>query len=164
MFTFHCHAMFASFFIVYFVYDSYNNNNRQTWIMQHWTVRHSCTVIWPLVGLVLGKAGSLLVDNGFILRWLSPVFVIVSIDKWRNAGLSPVAASTTAGHSIIFISSLLIFRLKQELRSWRWIFQGYSYHPARVQTSCIALDDGYFMYKFYDLDLRLFEVNQGQKS
>jgi len=27
MFTFYCHAMFASFFIVYFVYDSYNNND-----------------------------------------------------------------------------------------------------------------------------------------
>jgi len=27
-FTFYCHAMFTSFFIVYFVYfDSYNNNN-----------------------------------------------------------------------------------------------------------------------------------------
>jgi len=27
IFAFYCHAMFASFFIVYFVYDSYNNNN-----------------------------------------------------------------------------------------------------------------------------------------
>jgi len=27
MFTFYCHVIFASFFIVYFVYDSYNNNS-----------------------------------------------------------------------------------------------------------------------------------------
>jgi len=32
MFTFYCRAMFATFFTVYFVYDSYNNNNTQMYV------------------------------------------------------------------------------------------------------------------------------------